>query len=248
MQGFNKALRSYLPRALGDDIEHVSFKDIVPGAISPRSIVITTIELEEPVLARMTDVQLQLIKMMVDNASVLLWITGGGLFKASRPAFSLILGLARSLMLEVPSLKMPVLDLDNISDDYLTSIKNVAYVLNQVIHRAKPDFEYRQHNGFLYNSRFIPDFSINTQFRKAQNSEIESTPIQEAGHCQLAMKDVGHIDTIFFQQQPHGKPRLRPGYVEIQVKAVGLNGKASTLRQAQGQPLILSLGFLCLEQ
>ncbi|KAL9107955.1 MAG: hypothetical protein Q9187_008355 [Circinaria calcarea] len=128
-------------------------------------------------------------------------------------------------MLERPSLKLPVLDLDNISNDFAISSENVISVLRQAIYRTKPDFEYRQHNGVLYISRFIPDVAMNQQFRQAQDNETIPTSIKEAGHSQLAIRTIGQIDTIHFKQRSQTSFELLPGYVEVQVKAVGLNAK-----------------------
>lgn len=114
---FNKVLRASLAKAFEHPVEHVSFEEIRSSNIPPRSIIVTTIELEDPLLANMTNTELQAIKTMTDNASILFWVTGGSLFKSHLPMFSLVLGLARSLMLERPSFKIPVLDLDKITDD-----------------------------------------------------------------------------------------------------------------------------------
>ena len=226
--GFNRCLLTNLSKSFGQQVAHVSFRNMSSSQIPPQSIVVTTIELEESILARMTDSELQAIKVMTDNASILLWITGGALFKAQRPLFSLVLGLSRSMMLERPSLKMPVLDLDNISSAWNLSSESVIFILRQAMHKAKPDYEYRQYNGTLYNSRFIPDLSINKQFRHSQNAEIIFTSIKEAGHCQLSMRSVGQIDTIHFEQQQNLE--LLPQCVKIQVKSVGINAKVSTSR------------------
>lgn len=215
-----------LSRSFGQEAKLLHLEDVSSRNIPLGSIVVTTIELEDPVLASMTEPQLQAVKIMADNASVLLWITGGGLYKAERPEFALILGLARSLMLERPSQKIAVLDLDNHMIDATTSSEHVVSVLHEAMYSSKPDFEYRQHDGVLYNSRFVPDLSLNKRFRQAQDAEAVTLPVSEAGNCQLALKRVGQTNTLHFKQV-RDDTELQPGYLEVQVKAVGINAKVS---------------------
>jgi len=222
----NKALQANLSRSFEREAVLVHLEDVSSRNIPLGSIVVTTIELEDPVLASMTESQLQAVKVMADNTSVLLWITGGSLYKAERPEFALILGLARSLMLERPFQKIAVLDLDNHMIDATKSSEHVMSVLHEAMYNPKPDFEYRQHDGVLYNSRFVPDLSLNKRFRQAQDAEAVTLPISEVGNCQLALKRVGQIDTLHFKQV-RDDTVLQPGYLEVQVKAVGINAKVS---------------------
>ena len=208
-------------------MEYVTLEEVTSINCSPETIVITTIELEKALLNSLTNRDMSKIKLMTANASILLWVTGGALFKAQNPEQALILGLSRTLMLERPSLKMPVLDLDDITNHIEPSIANVLLVLDQTMHSSKPDFEYRQHEGQLYCSRFIPDVPLNDQFRLSQNEEATLESLDKAGSCQLNIVNVGRLDSIVFKQLPPPKPKLEPGTVEIRVKAVGLNGKVS---------------------
>ncbi len=176
-------------------------------------------------MADVTEEEFESVKLLSENASVLLWITGGELFKGHRPKFSLILGLARSLMLERPSLSMPVLDIDDINNSLDVSTTNVIYVLRQAMQNSKPEFEFRQKDGNLYISRFVPDISMNKRFSQTQNAESVPTTVREAGHCELALKDTGQIDSIYFEQKPKINVDLEPHSVEVRVKAVGLNAK-----------------------
>lgn len=174
----------------------------------------------------MTESQLQAIKIIAERALVFLWITNGRLFKALKPEFSLIQGLSRSLMLERPSLKMPVLDLDLGLTDIETSSFHVASVLKEVLWSSKPDFEYRQYEGILYISRFVQDPTLNQRFRQAQDNEIVSLPIAKAGNCQLALKNVGQIETLRFNEIANVEV-LEPRHLVVEVRSTGINAKVS---------------------
>jgi acyl transferase domain-containing protein/NADPH:quinone reductase-like Zn-dependent oxidoreductase len=222
-------LASFLHRALthafGRDVERLCMQDITQEKIPYGAIVVSTLELDESLLESAQPDDIECIKALTDNSSTLVWITGGAHFKAKRPSFSLISGLARSLMLEQPSLKMYTVDLDNLMSDFSSSSANIIRVLQQALFSPKPEFEYSQYSGVMYSSRFVPEDSMNKRFRNAQNAETRSTKLLDVGHCQLSIKSAGQLDSIHFEQQILEDPTVAPGFVEVQVKAVGLNAK-----------------------
>lgn len=162
---------------------------------------------------------------MTDNARTILWITGGGTFSARRPDFSLVLGLSRSLTLEQPSLKFFIFDFDSVKEDSQLSGHNALSVLKQGLYQPNPEFEYLQHNGTLQASRFVPDGSMNKSFLEKQNSEVATVPLQEAGRCELSIKEPGQFDTLRFLQNTARVEDLEPGMVEVQVKCTSVNAK-----------------------
>ena len=209
------------------EVEVIDLKDVTSDSVPPGSIVITTVELQEPLLTGITNDLMQQIKLLSENAAILLWVTGGGLFKAQRPEFALVLGLARSIMLERPSLKMPVLDVDRYSERPVTTSNNILKVLRQTMHSRKPDLEFRQHDGVLYSSRFVPAASLNKRFRQVQDGETVQTSVTGADTYKLAIKHVGKLESLYFVK--HDPVEVQPGYLQVKVKSVGLNAKVRIL-------------------
>ena len=224
MHPFNEILRTRLSDSFRKEVESFHLKDALLNGIPQGSIVVSTIELERPLLARMTNSESQAVQMLTEKASILLWITSGRLFKAQSPELAMVLGLARSMMVERPSLKMPVLDLDNGITDAPTSSDHIVSVIQHVMQNTKPDLEYRVYDGALYVSRIIPDASFNKRFRQAQDSEVIQTPISDSVNCKLAVEHVGQIDCLHFKSREQ-EAQIRPGYLEVQVKVVGINSK-----------------------
>ena len=244
----NLFIAAKLSEAFGSDVQQLSFDGESLVAVAPGSVVITTLELEEPLLANMTDHQMRMVKRLIENASVLLWVTGGALFKAQSPLFALVLGLARTVMLERPTLKMPVIDLDSTTQDLATSARNVLVVLRQATCSASPDLEFRQQDGVLHISRFIPDRVVNQRFRRFKNDELASESLESAGNCRLNIQDVGQLDTLHFKQQSTVTSELPEAYLEVRVKAIGLNAKVLISRIASRTSTDAFLGLLRSQQ
>ena len=176
-----------------------------------------------------TDADLARLKLLVESASIIMWVTGGGLLHGKRPDFALYAGLARAVQLEQPSLRLLALDVDDLILDPDMLAVNIIGVLEQSFRDPTPDYEYISHNGCLYVSRFTPDEIMNQKFNHTDNAPKATVSWKKADRCQLAIERVGQFDTLHFESDPSPKNQLDPDSVEVQVKFVGLNAKASMM-------------------
>ena len=173
----------------------------------------------------MSYTELEAIKVLTDRASTLLWITGGGLFQAQKPDFSLVLGLSRAVMFEQPSLKFMVFDIDDLATGAEAALLNTKHILNQSMLSSKPDFEYLQRRGVLYISRFVPETPMNREFSEKQNQKDSMIPLEEAGYCQLSVRKFGQPDGFVFDQYSRQPSELQPGFVEVKTEVMSMNKK-----------------------
>lgn len=200
--------------------------EVSPATIPAKSIIISTIEVYEPFLSVLSAHDLERLQILTDSASIMLWLTGGGLLKAKGPDFSPVFGLLRALMLEQPSLKFPVLDIDSESPEEIAASKaNIPLILNRVLRSTMPDFEYLQYNGVLHIRRFVPDEPMNKTFQQKIDKEATIVPLYSAGSCELNTNRVGQMDILHFVQTSRNSEPLLPDYLEVHVKCVGLNAK-----------------------
>jgi hypothetical protein len=185
--------------------------------------VISLVELEIPLLASIDEEQMNRVKVMTDNAKILLWVTAGDLLAGGSPEFALVSGLARALVLEQPSLRFITYDLDHPQREASRSAENILHTL-LAAKKQGADSEYIENKGVVHIARFVPDDGSNTLFRRSQGSETVKAPVSEFAPIQLAIAKPGQFDTINFKQiQPPGQ--LDCDQVQVAVKAVGLNAK-----------------------
>ncbi|KAL2867458.1 type I polyketide synthase [Aspergillus lucknowensis] len=223
-QSFNDSLAQHLSQVFRQGVKRVLLNELTAGMITSKSLVISTIELSRPVLSTLTGAEMEYIKRITDNALSLLWLTGGGNLDGTHPDFALMSGLSRALMLEQPSLKITMLDLDVVAPTSQT-MQNIATVLRQSVESSRPDFEYVQKNGLLHISRMLPEEVMNRTFREKQGEIPKLVPLQQAQPARLTIGTVGQFDTLAFKQEAPDLSPLKPGTVEIEVKSVGLNAK-----------------------
>jgi len=220
-------IKESLELYFGFQIPVLGLTQLSTATLPNQSVVISTLEADRPLLSTMSEDEMTLVKIITDSASKILWLTNGDLLSGSRPDFAPVLGLSRSLMLEQPSLKFAVFDIDDTSSSFNTTAENVGDIVHQLIHDSLPDFEFAQKEGVVHIVRLDPEEHLNAQFRLKQDEEPIDIPIGDAGRCEMSIKHPGQMDTIRFVKK-EWKDALRPDEVEVQVKSVGVNAKVSS--------------------
>ncbi|EAA36364.1 ketoacyl-synt-domain-containing protein [Neurospora crassa] len=221
----NSAIAAQAKKITGLEAKRIPLESVTADIIAAHTRVISTIELENPVLSRVTEDEMKHIKTLTDNCTNLVWVTGGRLFQSASPEHAVVYGLSRALMLEQPSLRFFVVDVDHEGTPVERSAKHVVEVLQQALIEADPDYEFVQNAGLLHVSRFVPEETLNRVFREKQGAEKLALPLKDARPFRLGTDMVGQIDSIFFRREEAKDVQLADGHVEVSVKAVGLNTK-----------------------
>lgn len=221
---FNDVLIRNLSKTLGQAVERVSLHSLTEATIKPKSTVISTIELTRPVMSTLTAEEMVKIKHVTDKALNLIWLTGGNTFEGERPDYSLINGLSRALMLEQPSLKFYTLDLDSPKQS-MDAMETLNTFLKQTHQEKTADFEHVLFKEVLHTSRMVPEENMNRTFRNKQGEIASPMPLKDAKPARLTIGTVGQFDTIAFKQEVPDLSALAPGYIEVELKSVGLNAK-----------------------
>ena len=216
------AITKKLSGITGQPVTRLSLNEVKHDSISTGATVFSLVECERAVLATATDKEMQCIKLITDNASNIVWVTGGNLLEGTIPDFALVSGIARALVLEQPSLKFFTFDVDDVHSQVDETAGHLLSVLCQ--QHGALDMEFIQRQGIVHVSRFVPDDSLNDSFRLKQGSEMIEVPLNQAKPAKLSIEKPGQFDSIYFKQGGPEGP-LDAGAVRVQTTAVGLNAK-----------------------
>ena len=221
----NDVLEAKLCSMTERSVKRIRFSAVTADIITSQSTVISTVELETPLLSSISAEEMRLMKIITDNASILVWITGGNLMAGVGPDFALATGLSRAMMVEQPVLKFLTFGLDDAVSNVDLTVSNIASILNEASHGQTSDFEYLQQDGLVHVSRFLPDKPLNETFRQKQNAEILPLTLQNSTPCRLAIGAPGQFQSIYFEKLDNQETQIEADFVEVNVKAVGLNAK-----------------------
>ncbi|KAL7794100.1 polyketide synthase [Trichoderma afarasin] len=222
------AVATHLKMAAG--VEHlttITIDSIETVNLNAQVVCISLLEMEHEFLATISSEDMDRFRKITDNVGDLLWLTGANMLSSPNPDLTLSSGLSRALMLEQPALRYAILDVGaDISKPHsLDSIFNsISAALT--FRYVTDDNEFIQRDGILYVSRFAPDIELNALFRQRMTPEaMKLVPLGEVGPAKLSIGQVGMTDTIHFQQLSERKAPPPAGYVDVDLRAVGLNAK-----------------------
>lgn len=196
--------------------------------ITPKTTVISLIELETPFLATMTAQEMKSFQDLTKNTTNLIWVTGAGMIEGNNADLTLSSGLSRALMLEQPSLRFVILDIGK--QDALTS-EDLSFRIFQNLEQVmvpssdEDDKEFIVNNDMIHISRFVPDSELNTLFCRRIGLQQFPMALGEVDLARLGIQKPGQMDTIHFQQVIEPKTDPSSGFIDVEVKAVSLNAK-----------------------
>ncbi|TGJ85285.1 hypothetical protein E0Z10_g3506 [Xylaria hypoxylon] len=226
--GKESALDSKIKNAMasyfGHSVPLIGLSNADEITIPIKSVVISTIESNEPMLSTLTEEQMCLVKKMTDRASFILWVCNADFVGGTKPEFAPVLGLSRAVMLEQPSLRFAVFDVGDMSKNVDGTAYNAIKILDQLLTTTDPEFELCQREEIVHSIRWDPLDDLNREFRLKLDEELLKMPVSNAGYCHLGISQPGKMDTLHFIAEEHVEP-LSEGYVEINVKSVGMNAK-----------------------
>lgn len=101
-------LRTFCGRiSVAETLEEMDYSLVAPG-----SLVLSLTELDKPVFKALTPKRFQSLKQLFGSEKTLLWVTEGR--RADNPYSNMTVGFGRSLLWEVPDLRLQFLDLENV--------------------------------------------------------------------------------------------------------------------------------------
>jgi len=227
IDALESAISAHVKKAGVDEVGSVSIGQIEAVELNHNVVVISLLELEQEFMATVSSDDMDRLRKITDNVTSLLWLTGANMLSAPNPDLTLSSGLSRALMLEQPALRYTILDIGadvSKADLVAATCLNVSAALT---HRyATDDSEFVQKDGILYISRFVPDMELNSLFRQRMGTEdMKLVPFGEVGPAKLSIGQVGMTDTLRFQQISERQTAPPAGFVDVDLRSVGLNAK-----------------------
>jgi acyl transferase domain-containing protein len=219
----NEALKRRVESITGQRVTVLTIHDLETETLPAQSTAIVTVEVEKALVSDTDATSLRAIQKITNNATNILWVTGGNLLVGESPNMATVRGLSRTVMAEQPSTKFFVVDIDRPNESVESTVSNLLAVLD-TSSEDQPDFEFMQIKKVLHVSRFLTDETVNDVFRRKMGSRSSLTKLCEASRCELSIKEVGQMDTLEFVPV-RSSSAIPEDYIDVAVKAVGLNAK-----------------------
>ncbi|TQN73576.1 Highly reducing polyketide synthase alt5 [Colletotrichum shisoi] len=215
-------------RTQGCQVDIASLQETASRDLTSKAC-LSFIEVSEPFMDTISQADFEALKHLILTAKSTLWLTKGAAVDSEVPESNLLPGLSRTFRGEVPSIQLTLLDLDpSGATDPKGAEDSVLRILRSSTNSSKierPDWEYALRGGKVYVSRLEPDKPINDMLESSAEQPLpEMLPYNQPGRAlALAVRTPGMLDTFqFVDDQEYAKP-LPDDFVEMSVKAVGMN-------------------------
>jgi hypothetical protein len=176
---------------------------------------ISLVEFDVPLVEDLEEKDFAILKRLVTEASSIQWVTS-----LEEPLCSPILGLARVVRSEIPSLQFRTLHLARGT----TNIAQAAELVHKVEVSKTTDNECREINGLLHISRAEIDHELNERLaRISVDEDIEQIPLERvSGPQKLYIQSPGILDSVCFEADHLPSEDLQDDDVEIRVASSAL--------------------------
>ncbi|KAF5983421.1 beta-ketoacyl synthase domain-containing protein [Fusarium bulbicola] len=185
-------------------------------------------EWENPVLATVTDENWERLRHIIQNSYGTLSITGGSAMDCPDPMNSLMVGLSRAIRNEDVGARLATLDLEIVERvDFERAAKNALKVASIHAFSDESDGEYAARNLTVYVPRVERILGVDNSLRRYEGKgQPELASFKGSGRpLKLTIKTPGLLDSFRLEEDEAYHRPLPENWVEIEVKAVGLNFK-----------------------
>lgn len=191
-------------------------------------------EWEFPVLANLTDENWERLRNVIHGSVGTLWITGGAAMECTHPMQSLMVGLSRAIRNEDAGGLLATLDIE--APELLDDINSLNLAADSILRvarehsRADPslqDHEFAARGSTIYVPRVERVQAVDSSLRTYE-SRGDPEPVSLTGcgrPLKLTIKTPGLLDTFRWVEDELYYEDLAEDWIEIEVRAVGLNFK-----------------------
>ncbi|XP_014551034.1 hypothetical protein COCVIDRAFT_31369 [Bipolaris victoriae FI3] len=185
-------------------------------------------EWENPVLANLTDDDWERVREVILSSEGSLWITGGGALDTTHPLNSLMVGLARAIRNENAGVSLACLDLEAPSTiDFEKASRTILKVAEAHVRSDGTEGEFAARGETVFIPRVERTLEMDASLRKYEaKGDPEMVSFMGCGRpLKLTIKTPGLLDTFQWEEDETYHTPLPDDWIEIEVKAVGLNFK-----------------------
>ena len=80
-------------------------------------------------------------------------------------------------------------------------------------------------HGIPFTQRFVPEEGLNQTFREKLGNHPATKKLGHSRPAKLSVQSVGQFDTLAFAPVTTSEAEIQAGFVEVEVKSIGLNAK-----------------------
>lgn len=213
-------LQPILPELLGNyTVEVVSLDQIQQVELGDSDILVFLAELDDPVLADLSEESFYEMQNVINHARNLLWVTSANVNDPKYPYYGCMQGFLRSIRSEANEKSIISLAIESATYDAQICSDSIIKVLKASFESKSSELEYVVRDGQLMTGRLIEEVSMNQDHRDRTVPHMKTEPWVPGAPVKLAVNNRGMLDSLHFREDREYRTELHPEDVEIEVKA-----------------------------
>ena len=204
----------------------VSLENVTSSSVKHDDIVLSLIEVDQPVLASISESQFSQLQALMKDTCNLLWVTAArdGANDVQTPHYAVAQGFLRTFRAETPHARIASLSIEDVSDVQERS-RVISSISDKVFgeHPAQ-DLEYIVRSGIIHTSRAVEEVSGNERLNSLLLPSTQDLPWKDSPAIRLAIESPGSLGTLRFEQdEAYYGAELGDNEIEIEATAWGLS-------------------------
>ena len=226
-------------------VDNVAFENAKPNS---DQVCIVLSEPTKKILNDTSEMQWEALKNVLLRSGGVFWVTRGASFLSSDPNSHLISGIMQTVRSENGGIPLLTLDLDG--EKPLNEIETADVIISLFKQHLRVgtdprgiEHNYAERNGVLLIPRLVEDSElIKFVSASAEKPKPELQPFRQPGRpLRMHVGTPGLLDSMYFVDDDRYDEDLPPDWVQIEIKATGLNFKDVMI--ALGQIPFQNLGW-----
>ncbi|KAI0388440.1 hypothetical protein F5Y17DRAFT_463704 [Xylariaceae sp. FL0594] len=187
-------------------------------------IVISLLEVTEPLLSTLADPDYQAIKTLLLRANNLVWVTSVSPHDPRRPDYGVALGLLRTIRSENIEKRIINLSMETSlsTEDQMAEAGFVAMVLDATFESGSKEVEYVVRDGQVLTGRLAEEKELNDKLTSLVQPELSYETWKGGPPVRLITRTQGFLESLEFVEEDDSGD-LGPYEIEIESKAWALN-------------------------
>lgn len=195
------------------------------SSIGAGDMVVSLIDVDQPILSSISEVQFASLQALIKQATKLVWVTAprNGSTDAHLPHYSIAQGFLRTIRAETPHARIVSLSIEDVIEG-----ENRAKHINTVIETAfgsapNPDLEYVVRSGLVHTGRAVEDVAGNVTLKSLLSPSPQELAWKDGPAVKLATGTMGDLSSLRFEQDDAHDEDIDANDIEIEARAWGLS-------------------------
>lgn len=221
----SKVLKDKVLASAGYNTSVISLDQVSRLSSTDGKIVICLVEVDKPLLARLTSETFQSVKRLVGESKRLLWVTATNINDEGYPYYSVVKGFLRCMRLELSEHQIVHLEMDSQCEDINISARHTLNAMTMSFESETPERDLVVRDEQITTGRLVEEISLDETVTSLAHPQSRNEPFGKGSPLKLEIGTPGFLETLQFVEDDTYQAELASCEVEVETKVWGVSNR-----------------------